>query len=117
VSTPEQRVGKRAEQKRRWDRENTARLYDQCSCGAQKLKRSEACQACSERQAASVRQGIVEMWAAGMTWGEIGRELGWTKNHLSAEIGRMRRMGYDLPHRRTLEQRTRIREGRWGKAA
>lgn len=66
-------------------------------------KGSKRCWPCElERRIASAeptRAQIVEWWAAGRTLAQISEALGWTKNHLSVEIARMRDAGYSLPYR------------------
>ena len=52
--------------------------------------------------AAERRDWIVGMWDQGASMDEICEPLGWTKNHLSKEMDRMRRDGYSLPYRRKL---------------
>lgn len=99
MSTSEQRVGKRSEQKRRWDRENSHRKYDKCGCGARKTKKSDLCAGCVRARVEGHRRRIVELWACGYLMREIAVDLGWGFDHLKAEFGRMRRYGYDLPHR------------------
>jgi hypothetical protein len=42
---------------------------------------------------------IAEMWSAGTSIAEIAIALGSTKQGISAEASRMRRAGWDLPHR------------------
>ena len=83
-------------------------------CGAETAVRSKV--RCTEhyeaREAADTRRRtIVEMWANGAKMSEIATAVGWRMNPLRSEFGRMRDLGYDLPHRRTPEQRERIRAG------
>lgn len=49
---------------------------------------------------------IVLLWADGAPLREIRELLGWTQGHLSVEMDRMRRQGYDLPYR------YKVRDGR-----
>lgn len=79
---------------------------------------SVVCHACYRANSVATRKRIVEMWAAGATWPEIGEELGWTRNRVSAEVSRIRRMAPDLlPHRYGDERRRNMAAARWGKAA
>jgi hypothetical protein len=89
---------------------------------------AERCIPCANRHAIEIgradmrrahenRLRVVEMWAGGLSMRDIAAVMGWSAHHLGVEMHRMRKLGYDLPHRRTPEQRARIREGRWGKAA
>lgn len=44
-------------------------------------------------------QLIVAMWAEDRSRREIAAQLGWTTNHVSVEVDRLRKKGYDLPKR------------------
>ena len=55
---------------------------------------------------------IVAMWGNGDTMGEIARALQTTSGSLGVAMVRMRQDGYDLPYRRTDEQRERMRLAR-----
>lgn len=61
------------------------------------------CRACDEagRRAVADERGrrIQRWWAEGLSTAEIAVRLGWSKNHLSAELDRLRRRGFDLPYR------------------
>jgi hypothetical protein len=58
---------------------------------------------------------IAAWWAAGETMYTIKDRLGWSVDHLGREMNHIRGRWPDLlPHRRTPEQRERIRAGRWG---
>jgi ribosomal protein S27AE len=75
-------------------------------CGVCRLAKVQA----GSRERAEL---IAVLWAAGATWGEIGAQFGWDKNRTSNEIGRIREYWPKLlPHRRTPEQRERMREAR-----
>lgn len=105
---PESRVGKRAEQKRRWDREH---LHDPCpECGGPKCRHNARCINCAEDHRARRRALIERMWAEGATIREIREAIG--SPGWSAGVHRSR--GWNLPHRRTPEQVARIRAGRYG---
>lgn len=88
---------------------------------------SKRCLSCSgrvqagiaaERQRALARprwDEIAARYRAGATLSAISEEFGlWGPAHAGQILYRMRRAGYDLPHRRTPEQVERIRAGRWG---
>lgn len=95
----EMRTGRRAEQKRRWDRENLAT----CSCGRRMSRRASFCQRCQrEADAERVREKrsyIRSYWAMGMTMREIAAGLDTTPKTVAMEIQRMRRLGWDVPYR------------------
>lgn len=104
---PDRRTGARAEQKRRWDRENRPR----CGCGQPMAPRSAMCSDCDQAARAAYRRMIEEMWAEGMTSRQIATALGWTMPHPGPHISTLRARGYNLPHRRTPEQVARIVAG------
>jgi hypothetical protein len=108
------------EENRRADRERMMRPEYRGTCevcggpmGSGSAKKGrKSCQACWDAGIELKRELLVELWADGLTHGQIGAAFGWTKGHLSAEISRCRELGYALPHRRTPEQRARMVAGR-----
>lgn len=78
---PEVRSGRRAEQKRRWDRANYVPSTVKADAKLARYRRIE------------------ELWATGATRQEIADDLGTTSNSLSVSIYRMREEGWDLPKR------------------
>ena len=76
----------------------------------------ERCRACNgtvggqrnKGEWAPYRAMVEEMWAEGMTGRQIGEALGWSKYGCVTNIAMLRARGYDLPYRRTPEQRARI---------
>src|SRR3954447_12228661 len=99
-TSPERRVGTRAEQKRRWDRENR-RL---CGCGALMSRHAAVCRSCEEaiRRAGrdQRRARIAQLWNEGASLVEIAEALATTRSTIGVEMQRMRRAGIDLPYRR-----------------
>lgn len=46
------------------------------------------------------RAALIERWwAEGRSWREIAEPFGWTRNQTTAEIAKLRELGYDLPLR------------------
>ena len=74
--SPERRVGRRGEQKRRWDRENRAR----CRCGGPVTRGAGLCRICENIERAQLKarkwNEIRDLWLAGLTLVEIGERLG-----------------------------------------
>jgi DNA-directed RNA polymerase subunit RPC12/RpoP len=66
-----------------------------------------------QREAFREQRALVErLWAEGLTARQIGVELGWGMRHAAHYISTLRtQRGYDLPYRRTPEQRARITAG------
>lgn len=80
--SPEARVGRRAHQKRRWDRENYV-------------------PSTARRDSRDARyRRIQDLWAGGYLLTEIADELETTKGTVADAMQRMRREGWDLPYRR-----------------
>ena len=63
-------------------------------------------------KAREIRERIVTMWADGDKISEMARKLQINPDSLGVTMVNMRRYGYDLPYRRTDEQRERMRLGR-----
>lgn len=95
----EARVGRRAEQKRRWDREN----LNTCTCGNSCSLKSDRCRKCCDEQmrcqSDARRVAIQCLWLAGYTLNEIAAEMGSTKNSIGSEMVHMRQTGWELPYR------------------
>ena len=69
------------------------------------------CKPCEAAAVHARRARVCGWWRDGLTLRQIAGRLGWTPNHLRAEVNRMRAAGYDLPYRRTPEQVARITAG------
>jgi hypothetical protein len=93
--TPEQRVGKRAEQKRRWDRENRRACV---VCGAL-VWQSERCVPCEHQFRAEKHEALLrnieEMWNAGRSMKAIAGSLGRraSSSSIGQEIVELRKAG------------------------
>ncbi len=102
--TSERRVGKRAEQKRRWDREHK---YNVCWCGERKLKKAAVCRACDalerEDQHAATLEYVEEMYLAGLPLAVIAQQMGRAgPNSINKDLDELRkagRIGYRYPGR------------------
>jgi hypothetical protein len=108
ATTPEQRVGKRAEQKRRWDRENNR---GECGiCGAVTWNRKTRCgkHDVQHERAWRFRKAIQDRYLAGMPVAQIAAELGKGQTHVEVEMVRMRRDGWDLPYRYNVKNGKRV---------
>lgn len=96
----ETRVGKRAEQKRRWDRDNR----DHCACGAIKWRKHERCRSCEDERRVGLalerRREVQRRWLEGQTLIEIASAMDTTVNALATLMVHMRQAGWDLPYRR-----------------
>lgn len=55
-----------------------------------------------------INECVVRLWKNGKTRGEIAKIMGWTAKSASVKIINLRSAGYDIPYRRTLEQRERM---------
>lgn len=97
---PEARVGRRGEQKRRWDRENST---GKCACGRPRARSANRCQECIDLERREHRETVEALWAEGATTVEIRESLGIRSFSASA----YRAHGYNLPRRITLGP------GRW----
>lgn len=98
----ERRVGKRAEQKRRWDLENRR----VCACG--ELAWHERCDKCRKadvRRERDLRFRAIELaWNDGLSMKEIAALLGTSVNSLSVSFAAMRKEDrWNVPHRYTLD--------------
>lgn len=93
-------MGVRAEQKRRWDRENKQR----CDCGRLKWRGEARCQRCAHERKRAARDGryrrIEVMWNDGASLNEIASALHTTRGTISFHMAVMRREGWKLPYRR-----------------
>lgn len=95
----EQRVGKRAEQKRRWDRENNR---GECEvCGEVTWKHRKRCREHSlQREAALARRNeIIRRYEVGEPLRDIADAIGTTVESLAVDLNRIRKSGYPLPYR------------------
>lgn len=106
--TPEQRVGARAEQKRRWDRENVLT----CPCGNSSMARQSAmCQSCERAERRRERderyREIQRRWKAGESMTAISEALGFARGTLAYHLSTMRDEGWDVPlrHRGSFAER------------
>jgi hypothetical protein len=104
---------KRNTAKRQWDRAHKEARYDQCECGARKLKRAARCDGCARAVADARRQLAEGMWADGWTTREMAEAFGISKDRMGLTLATWRRRGYAdaFPHRRTPEQVARITAG------
>lgn len=66
-------------------------------------RRTGKCRTCWELDEAERieprRRQIEEWWAEGLSLRAIAERLGWSRDHLSVEIHRMREAGYAVPYR------------------
>lgn len=101
MTTPEQRVGVRGAQKRRWDRENRSACVD---CGVSCARDASRCATCHKLHGAARRHArwarIAALWNDGATMPSIAAAVGTTKKTLSVEMSDMRAAGWWLPYRR-----------------
>ena len=95
MSRNEQRVGARAEQKRRWDRDNRP-VCATPGCTNRIARHSHRCMECHVRE---VVRRIQALWEDGVSTREIARQLNTTEGTISVDIQRMRRRGWNLPMR------------------
>jgi hypothetical protein len=97
--SPEARVGRRGEQKRRWDEAARHR----CACGALIWAKDDRCRTCydAERRAARDlrRAMIADLWGRGATRRTIAAAIGTTPGTIGVEVIRMRHDGWDLAKR------------------
>ena len=95
----EVRLGRRAEQKRRWDNENGR---DRCACGA--MSWGTRCRRCADRERRegrlAKRREIQRRWLAGEPVAAIAAALRTSPGAIGVEMARMRAEGWELPHRR-----------------
>ena len=91
--SPEARVGKRAEQKRKWDSEHR---YKPCPrCGAPRSRDKQMCLRCRTAERRRLQPLIERLWAEGQTIREIRAATG-----VSAFTpGPYRKDGWNLPYR------------------
>jgi DNA-binding CsgD family transcriptional regulator len=96
----DRRIGARAEQKRRWDRENKPPCPQ---CGEPMARGYERCARCRrEADAAAVderRREILRRWLAGESHRQIAAALGTSAPTIQVELVRMRQDGWDAPRR------------------
>ncbi|MDE2103219.1 MAG: helix-turn-helix domain-containing protein [Patescibacteria group bacterium] len=88
----ERRIGKRAEQKRRWDHENR----HVCGCGRPMKRGASMCVTCREEYTRERHAEIVAMRAEGMRNAEIAAELGTTMYAVATIICRLRKRGIEV---------------------
>jgi hypothetical protein len=73
-------------------------------------KASDRCVTCANRhiidigradmaRARAKRERVQRLWAEGLLMREIAAEMGWSMGYLACEMNRMRKAGYDMPHR------------------
>ena len=55
---------------------------------------------------------VQKLWLNGDTYGQIAKQLGWSKSQLSVQMTRMRNEGWDMPYRYDRERRAKARAGR-----
>lgn len=107
-TTPEERVGLRGEQKRRWDREHGRGTCK--TCGAKTWKKRERCNTCFSAEITARKEErwreIQRLWNQGLTLIEIGRALGMSNKHVGVDIYYMRQEGWDVPYRHPRKART-----------
>jgi hypothetical protein len=98
----------RAAAKRAWERENDRGSCDRCGAlmgvGSRRIGHTN-CGRCYDelrREARLARATEIErLWKAGVSVSVMADELGWRRNSLQVEIGRLRSEGLaDLPYRR-----------------
>jgi hypothetical protein len=98
----ERRVGKRGEQKRRWDLENRRPCVD---CGGLVYRPHARCARCrdiarrTQREQRRIR--IAALWNDGATLRGIAEALDSTPPSIGVEMAAMRKAGWALPYRRT----------------
>lgn len=63
------------------------------------VRHDGTCSGCRSAEVHERRMRVVALWEGGATWQQIADDLGWTLGHLAVEMGRMRKVGYDLPYR------------------
>jgi biotin operon repressor len=97
----EKRVGRRGEQKRRWDKENRQPCSD--GCGKFVWHGATRCLDCriaaDHEKSIARRREIQRRWSSGETRKEIATALGSTKNAIGTAISSMRQEGWDVPYR------------------
>jgi hypothetical protein len=99
ATTPEQRVGKRGEQKRRWDRENNRGECEICGAATWKLANRCGRHDVQHDRAWRRKREIVQRYKAGESLRQIGEAVGSTANAVQADISRWRSAGDDIPYR------------------
>jgi len=89
--------------KQAWEREHYKGTCERCGGATGKRRRVRLCWPCwvaQRREPVHARaERIVAWWTEGLTYPEIGERLGWSKDHVSVEMHRLRAKGYDLPFR------------------
>jgi transposase len=95
------------ERTRRADREYNRRHGSRCDrCGQDRPRQAKGplCIACIQDEVDRRARRIEREWAAGRSMSEIAKGLGWTVNHLSRELHKLRERGYSLPYRHRLAE-------------
>jgi len=100
--TPEMRIGRRAEQRRRRYRENLLK----CECGQLRTREADRCMDCRREERDARWRLIQAWWAEGLSMNAIVKRLGWTRGTLSSQLNRMRKEGWDVPYRHRYPART-----------
>ena len=57
------------------------------------------CPSCRQAKVHARALQFEQWWNEGLKMREIADQLGWTKNHVAMELGRLREKGYNLPLR------------------
>jgi hypothetical protein len=77
--------------------------WDRCSCGNPKQGGSVACKACFnawKRERRDLRRvSIAHLYGRGFSFREIAVEVGTTIGTVKNALNRMRKDGWDIPHR------------------
>lgn len=105
----ERRIGKRGEQKRRWEVANRG----QCACGSRCARGLSRCQVCTRRAKREARdqrwREIQRLWGEGLTLEELARATGYSSvASMGATMKRMREDGWELPYRYAMESGRRV---------
>lgn len=106
--------------KRAWDDTRYRGTCEDCGGVTRRPERTrcKACQRAADRRLVDARDSIIAgMWADGATWPEIGEAFGWTQDHTSAELGRIRQEKPGLLPYRYSEERRELARTRRGKEA
>jgi hypothetical protein len=94
----EKRIGRRGDQKRRWDRDNRER----CRCG-EPMWQADRCRECFERERDDAtfarRQTIAGLFNDGASLKAIAEFMDSTVASIGVELVRMRRDGWNVPPR------------------
>lgn len=106
-----------AEQKRAYDLKYLREHRGTCTdCGDQMgigVSEDGICKRCRRATRDQRCEVIERMWNEGATMSTIAEAVDWPMQAMRAEFGRMRNEGWNLPHRRTPEQRARMKAARW----